>query len=86
VSDQGRVFEIVLMDKGLDILGHGYVVMARGVGGFTVVPKILVICYYGYRKAEDGELTKAKTCLPKSRANCLNARKQINKHVATMRA
>ena len=86
MTDQGRIFETVVMDEGLDVLGHGYVVMARDVRGFTVVPKILSICQYEYGKAEEtGKPTRAKTYLPRSRASCLDAWEQINIHTyATM--
>lgn len=41
MTEKGWIFEIVLMNERRDILGHGYVVMARGVRRFTVVAKIL---------------------------------------------
>lgn len=45
MSDQGRIFETVLVDEGCDVLGHGDVVMAVDVRRFTVVPKVLTFIF-----------------------------------------
>jgi hypothetical protein len=74
MSDQGRVLEIVLVDKRLDVLGHGNVVMPRGVRGVTMVAKILIIISMMAKKKGVCQLaipTRANTCLPRSRASCL---------------
>lgn len=43
VSDQGAVFDIVLLDEVFDVLGEGGVVVARVVWGLAVVSCVLVL-------------------------------------------
>lgn len=55
VSDQGWIFETVFVDERCDILGHGYVVMARDVRRFTMIPKILAFFQYGSLGMDESE-------------------------------